>query len=162
MSVHNSISRVIESIATRTINAAGNTYLLILIFLAAIAWGISGFYFHFSEQWEMIISTASSVVTFIMVFLIQKSQNKHALSIQLKLNELVAANHLASNRLVDVEGMSEDELKVIQKYYAKLSQFADKEQNPQQPHSIDEDHSSHSIKKEMDNELDSIKQQRER
>ena len=157
MSLHTTISRATESIATKITNAAGNTYLLLLVLFAAIAWGISGFYLHFSQAWEMIISTASSVVTFIMVFLIQKSQNKHSLSIQLKLNELVAANHLASNRLVDVEGMSEDELKVIKKYYEKLSCITGQEKNPRSPHSIDETHYAHSIKKELDDELGNIK-----
>jgi len=155
--MHSSISRAVESLATRMTNAAGNTYILLVVLTAVIAWAISGFYLHFSAQWEMIIGTASSVVTFIMVFLIQKSQNKHSLSIQLKLNELVAANQLASNRLVDVEGMSEDELKVIKKYYAKLSQFTDHEENPTLPHSIDESHEAHSIKKDMEDELDDIK-----
>jgi len=155
--MHSSISRAVESLATRMTNAAGNTYILLVVLTAVIAWAISGFYLHFSAQWEMIIGTASSVVTFIMVFLIQKSQNKHSLSIQLKLNELVAANQLASNRLVDVEGMSEDELKVIKKYYAKLSRFTGQEENPTQPHSIDESHEAHSIKKDMEDELDDIK-----
>ena len=88
-----------------------------------------------------------------MVFLILKSQNKDSLSIQLKLNELVAANESASNRLVNVEGMTEDELKVIQKYYSKLSEFAHKRDTLQESHSIDEVHEEHTIKKEMEDEL---------
>jgi low affinity Fe/Cu permease len=92
-----------------------------------------------------------------MVFLIQKSQNKHSLSIQLKLNELVAANELASNRLVNVEGMTEEELKIIQKYYTKLGDFTQKQGNLQQSHSIDELHKEHEIKNEMEKELTEIK-----
>ena len=157
MGMHFSISRAVESLATRMTNAAGNTYILLSVLGAAATWLVSGFYLHFSAQWEMLIGTASSLVTFIMVFIIQKSQNKHSLSIQLKLNELVAANHLASNRLVDVEGMSEEELKVIKKYYAKLSQFTGKEQDPTRPHSIDEFHEAHTFKKDMEQELDNIK-----
>lgn len=88
-----------------------------------------------------------------MVFLILKSQNKDSFSIQLKLNELVASNESASNRLVNVEGMTEDELKVIQKYYSKLSEFAKKQATLQQSHSIDEVHEEHTIKKEMEDEL---------
>ena len=93
-----------------------------------------------------------------MVFLILKSQNKDSLSIQLKLNELVAANESASNRLVNVEGMTEDELKVIQKYYLKLSEFTKKQDTLQQSHSIDEVHKEHTIKKEMEDELFKVKQ----
>jgi low affinity Fe/Cu permease len=88
-----------------------------------------------------------------MVFLIQKSQNKDSLAIQLKLNELVAAHELASNRLVNVENMTEDELKVLQKYYGKLSDFTKKEESMLQSHSIDETHDMHDIKKEMEEEL---------
>jgi len=105
----------------------------------------------------MIIGTMSSVITILMVFLILKSQNKDSLSIQLKLNELVASNEAASNRLVNVEGMTEDELKVIQKYYLKLSEFTKRQDTLQQSHSIDEIHEEHTIKKEMEDELVKVK-----
>lgn len=105
----------------------------------------------------MVISTFSSAVTILMVFLILKAQNKDSLSIQLKLNELVASNHAASNRLVNVEGMTEEELKVIQKYYSRLSDFAKKQDTLQESHSIDEVHEDHAIKKEMEHELTDIK-----
>jgi low affinity Fe/Cu permease len=88
-----------------------------------------------------------------MVFLIQKTQNKDSLAIQLKLNELVAAHGAASNRLVNVEGMTEGELKVIQKYYTKLSDFAKKQETLTESHSIDELHKEHEIRKEMEQEL---------
>ena len=121
-----SFTRFIEKMASNVVNIAGRTFTVFVIFLFVLAWAISGFFLHFSARWEMIIGTLSSVITVLMVFLILKSQNKDSLSIQLKLNELVAANESASNRLVNVEGMTEDELKVIQKYYSKLSEFAHK------------------------------------
>ncbi len=152
-----SFSHFIEKIASGVVDMAGRTGTVIIIFLFVLAWGISGFFLHFSERWEMIIGTMSSVITILMVFLILKSQNKDSLSIQLKLNELVAANELASNRLVNVEGMTEDELKVIQKYYLKLSEFAHKQNTLQQSLSIDEVHEEHSIKKEMEDELVNVK-----
>ncbi len=152
-----SFSRFIEKIASNVVNMAGRTLTVFIVFLFVLAWGISGFFLHFSERWEMIIGTLSSVITVLMVFLILKSQNKDSLSIQLKLNELVAANESASNRLVNVEGMTEDELKVIQKYYSKLSEFAHKQDTLQQSHSIDEVHEEHSIKKEMEDELFKVK-----
>ncbi len=105
----------------------------------------------------MIIDIASSIITILMVFLILKSQNKDSLSIQLKLNELVAATESASNRLVNVEGMTEEELMVIQKYYSRLGEFAKKQDNLQQSHSIDEVHEEHTIKKEMEEELGEVK-----
>jgi low affinity Fe/Cu permease len=88
-----------------------------------------------------------------MVFLIQKAQNKDSLAIQLKLNELVAAHEFASNRLVNVENMSEDELKVIQKYYAQLSKTSMNEESLQQSHSIDEANEMNEIKKEREEDI---------
>ena len=87
-------------------------------------------------------------------FLIQKSQNKDSLAIQLKLNELVAAHEFASNRLVNVEDMTEEELKIIQKYYCKLSEFTKNEESLQQSHSIDESKDVHDLKEQMENELE--------
>jgi low affinity Fe/Cu permease len=152
-----SFTRFIEKMASNVVNIAGRTLTVFVIFLFVLTWAISGFFLHFSARWEMIIGTLSSVITVLMVFLILKSQNKDSLSIQLKLNELVAANESASNRLVNVEGMTEDELKVIQKYYSKLSEFAHKQDTLQQSHSIDEEHEEHTIKKEMEDELVKVK-----
>ena len=116
-------------------------------------WAVSGVFLHFSEKWATFIQTLSSVITILMVFLIQKTQNKDSLAIQLKLNELVAAHGSASNRLVNVEGMTEEELKVIQKYYTRLSEFAKKQDTLTESHSIDEQHKEHEIRKEMEQEL---------
>lgn len=92
---------------------------------------------NYSEQWQLVINTGTTIITFLMVFLIQKSKNKDALAIQLKLNELVAAHELASNRLVDIENMTEEELKTIQKYYSKLSITSKNDSTLQQSRSID-------------------------
>ena len=88
-----------------------------------------------------------------MVFLIQKAQNKDSLAIQLKLNELVAAHEFASNRLVDVENIPEDELKIIQKYYSRLSQMTKNEESLQKSHSIDEAEELNEIKKEREDDI---------
>ena len=88
-----------------------------------------------------------------MVFLIQKSQNKDSLAIQLKLNELVAAHEFASNRLVNVESMSEEELKVIQKYYSQLSMKTKNEESLQQSHSIDEADQMNEIKTQREDDI---------
>jgi low affinity Fe/Cu permease len=151
------ISHTIENWSSKIIRGAGSTITLVVGFLMVLIWMLAGILFQYSERWEMLMGTTSSAVTFLMVFLIQKSQNKHSLAIQLKLNELVAANELASNRLVNVEGMTEDELKVIEKYYSKLSSFTKKQDSLQQSHSIDEQHNEHTIKKEMEEELAEMK-----
>lgn len=143
----------IETIASRVTRAAGSNMAVLLAFGLVVFWAVSGPLFKFSPNWQMFINTGTSIITFLMVFLLQKSQNKDGLAIQLKLNELVAAHEYASNRLVNVEDMTEEELKVIRKYYHKLSEFAKSEENLQQSHSIDEAHELHEIKKEMEEEL---------
>jgi low affinity Fe/Cu permease len=156
------ISKKIEKLASAIINATGSNIALFLAFAIVLLWVAGGLFFHFSEKWKSDISTVSSIITILMVFLIQKSQNKDSLAIQLKLNELVAAHELASNRLVNVEGMTEEELKVIQKYYSKLSDFAKSRDSLTQSHSIDEVHNEHAIKKEMEQELKKLSGDNER
>ncbi|HMG81522.1 MAG TPA: low affinity iron permease family protein [Ferruginibacter sp.] len=145
---------ILEIFALKVTQATGSNAGFVIAFLSVIVWGITGPFFHYSQNWQLIINTGTTIITFLMVFLIQKSQNKDSLAIQLKLNELVAAHEFASNRLVNVEDMTEDELKVIQKYYSKLSDFAKKEESLQQSHSIDEAHQQHDLKKEMEKELE--------
>ena len=146
----------LSSIVTKATGSnASITIALSMVFL----WLLWGPFEHYSERWQMFIHTSTTIITFLMVFLIQKSQNKDSLAIQLKLNELVAAHELASNRLVDIENMTEEELKIIQKYYSKLGEFAKNEDNLQQSHSIDEAEANHNLKNEMEDELAANKQQ---
>jgi len=143
-----------ENFSSTVTRAAGSTPAFIIAFLLIVIWAITGPFFHFSETWQLVINTGTTIITFLMVFLIQKSQNKDSLAIQLKLNELVAAHEFASNRLVDVENMTEDELRIIQKYYSKLSVITSQEENLLQSHSIDEAHEHHNLKKQMEQELE--------
>jgi low affinity Fe/Cu permease len=142
-----------EALSSFVTRLTSSNMALLCCFIVVILWTIDGFFAHFSQQWESIIGTVSSVITVLMVFLIQKAQYKDSLAIQLKLNELVAAHELASNRLVDVEGMSEEELRVLQKYYSKLSKFAKEQETLTESHSIDEKHEEHAIRQEMEEEL---------
>jgi low affinity Fe/Cu permease len=137
-----------EKFASSVTTATGSTPAFIVALGLVLVWLFSGPVFDYSETWQLVINTGTTIITFLMVFLIQKSQNKDSLAIQLKLNELVAAHEYASNRLVNVEDMTEEELKVIQKYYRKLSQFSREEQNLQTSHSIDEAEENHKIKTE--------------
>jgi len=140
--------------AAKATKAAGSTGAFVTAFLIVIIWGVSGPIFHYSETWQLVINTGTTIITFLMVFLIQKSQNKDSLAIQLKLNELVAAHEFASNRLVNVENMTEEELLVIQKYYSKLSEFSKNDESLQQSHSIDEAKDLYNIKKELEKDLE--------
>jgi low affinity Fe/Cu permease len=136
-----------ETFASKVTRATGSTSAFIIAFVVVIGWAITGPFFNYSQTWQLVINTGTTIITFLMVFLIQKSQNKDSLAIQLKLNELVAAHQFASNRLVNIENISEDELKVIQKYYAQLSDSTRNEQSLQQSHSIDEAQHNHEWKK---------------
>ena len=156
MSINIGISRRFEKLASTAITVAGSNLALVICFCLIVIWVAYGVFARFSSRWESFIGTVSSVITIIMVFVIQKAQNKASLSIQLKLNELVAAHASASNRLVDVEGMTEDELKIIQKYYTKLSVFAKQRDTLTESHSIDEVHREHEIRKELEEELNNI------
>jgi low affinity Fe/Cu permease len=142
-----------ERFASGVTRATGSTAAFILAFFIVIVWGVSGPFFHYSENWQLIINTGTTIITFLMVFLIQKAQNKDSLAIQLKLNELVAAHEFASNRLVNVENMSEEDLKVIQKYYSRLSKLTKNEESLQQSHSIDEAGHQLEIKKEREEDI---------
>lgn len=136
-----------ERFANKVTIATGSTPAILIAFGLVIVWAATGPVFHYSETWQLVINTGTTIITFLMVFLIQKSQNKESMAVQLKLNELVAATALASNRMIDVEDLSEDELKAIRKYYDKLKTLAEKEQSLQKSHSIEEAESRHLLKK---------------
>lgn len=88
----------------------GSSYAFIGATLIVLVWAISGPIFKYSETWQLVINTGTTIITFLMVFLIQKAQNKDSKAIQIKLNELLAANEKASNRIVDIEDLTEKEL----------------------------------------------------
>jgi len=112
-----------------------------------LAWGISGPIFQFSDTWQLVINTGTTIITFLMVFIIQQTQNKDTMAVHLKLNELIASSKGASNRLVDIEDLSEQELQTLKAFYIKLSALAKEEQNLRASHSIDEAEEVHTKKK---------------
>src|ERR1043165_3492103 len=116
--------------------------------LAVIAlWILTGPIFHYSDTWQLVINTGTTIVTFLMVFLIQRTQNKSALAVQLKLNEIVAALDGASNRPVSVEDLSEGELNVLYTHYQRLAEMAKQDSRITQSHSIDEAEARHARKR---------------
>jgi low affinity Fe/Cu permease len=135
-----------EKFATHVSKAAGSTTAFIGAFLIVVAWAVSGPVFDYSETWQLVINTGTTIITFLMVFLIQKAQNKDSLAIQLKLNELVASNELSSNSLVDIESMTEEEMIIVQKYYQRLSELSKKDESIRTSHSIAEAQDQHERK----------------
>jgi low affinity Fe/Cu permease len=93
-----------------------------------------------------VINTSTTIITFLMVFIIQQSQNKDTMAIQLKLNELIACNEKASNRLIEIEDLTEEELDTLKNFYVKLSALAKKDKDLFSSHSIDEVHEVHNEK----------------
>ena len=146
-------SNFFESFSAKVTKATGSTPAIIMAFSSIIIWAVTGPFFHYSDSWQMIINTGTTIITFLMVFLIQKSQNKESLAVQLKLNELIAAHEFASNRLVDVENMTEEELKVIQKYYVQLKIKSQNEESLQQSHSIEEAAEMSELKKGIEENI---------
>src|SRR6059036_3016086 len=94
----------------------GSTPAFLLAVFTIILWAVTGPLFAFSDTWQLVINTGTTIVTFLMVFLIQRAQNKDSLAMQIKLNELLAAQQGASNRLIDVESLSEEELRTLHEY----------------------------------------------
>ncbi|CAM2958301.1 low affinity iron permease family protein [Chryseobacterium flavum] len=105
--------------------------------LIVIAWAITGPLFDYSETWQLVINTGTTIITFLMVFLIQKAQNKDSKAIQIKLNEMIAAHEKASNRIVDIEDLTEAELDQLHHYYEQLARLAKKDLDIHTSHSID-------------------------
>lgn len=92
----------------------------ILACLTVLAWAVSGPMFHYSETWQLVINTGTTIITFLMVFLIQNTQNRDSKAMHLKLDELLRALHGARNEMIDLENVSEEELQKRCQEFAKL------------------------------------------
>lgn len=139
-------SNYFEKFANWATNATGSSAAFITAIIIIIIWIITGPVFHYSDTWQLIINTGTTIVTFLMVFLIQKSQNKDSKAIHLKLNELLASHQGASNRMVDIEDLTEIDLDHLHKFYVKLSSLAEKEDDLTCTHSIDAAQENHNFK----------------
>ena len=137
---------LIESLAAGVTQWVGSSSGITAAVLVVVAWAASGPLFGWSDTWQLVINTGTTIVTFLMVFLIQRTQNKDGLAIQLKLNELVAAMQGASNRLIEVEDLSEEELKVLRSHYRRLVEMAREDTDVSASHSIEEAESRHAAK----------------
>jgi len=125
---------------------SGKPITFLLCVAAVLIWAATGPYFHYSDTWQLVINTGTTIITFLMVFLIQRSQNKDSLAIQLKLDELVAAMEGASNRLIAVEDLSEQELGVLRIHFQRLAEMARRDEHITESHSIEEAEARHAFK----------------
>ncbi len=133
------INNWFDSFAHKATVFAGSSAAFSIAFFIIVIWIVTGPVFKFSDTWQLVINTGTTIVTFLMVFLIQRSQNKESLAVQLKLNELVASSREASNRLIDVEDITQDELELLHRYYVKLARRAKKDHSLRETHSIEEE-----------------------
>jgi low affinity Fe/Cu permease len=137
---------MLEHLSSKATSWTGSTPALLGAAGMIVIWLFTGPLFHFSDTWQLVMNTVTSIITFLMVFLIQRTQNKDSLAVQLKLNELVAALQGASNRLIDVEDLTEQELKVLHAYYQRLGLMAKKDEDLGKSHSVEEAQHRHASK----------------
>jgi low affinity Fe/Cu permease len=146
---HAKLSRTLENVSEAVTAWTGSTAGIGTAAAIIVIWALVGPIFGFSDTWQLVINTGTTIVTFLMVFLIQRSQNKESLALQLKLNELVAALQGASNRLIDVEGLTEKELQVLRKHYRRLADLAAHDSDLGKSHSVEEAEHRHHLKRSL-------------
>ena len=127
-----------EDFSHRVTHATGRPWAFMIALAVVVVWALTGPLFGFGDTWQLVINTGTTIVTFLMVFLIQQTQNKDGKAMELKLNELVAATKGASNRLIDVEMLSEDELDVLEGYFRQLVELAKRDRSLTESHSVEE------------------------
>lgn len=140
------ISHFFQKFSAKVTKATGKPLAFILALVVIIAWALCGPIFHYSDTWQLVINTGTTIITFLMVFIIQQSQNKDTIALQLKLNELISSHPKASNRLIDIEDITEEELQTLKDFYIKLSELTRKEIDIHRSHSIDEAEALHELK----------------
>lgn len=140
------VGHALERFSHAATRFSGGSWAFIVAFGLVLLWAASGPLFGFSTTWQLLINSTTTVVTFLMVFLIQRAQNKESMAVHLKLNELVAAMKGASNRLIDIEDLDEDELRTLHAHYAALAEMAKKESDLRSSHSVEEAEDRHKRK----------------
>jgi low affinity Fe/Cu permease len=134
----NWIHVALEKFSRRVTEWSGGSWAFASAVGIVLLWIVTGPIFNFSDTWQLVINTGTTIVTFLMVFLIQRSQNKDAMAIQVKLNELLAAQPGASNTLIDLEDWNEDEIVAIHKRFSVLAERLKAATDESSPHSISE------------------------
>lgn len=135
-----------DRMATAITKAAGKPAAFLIAALIIVIWAAVGPVFHYSDTWQLVINTSTTIITFLMVFVIQQTQNKDTVALHLKLNELLSSSGSASNNLVNIEDLTEEELEVLKKFYIKLAHLAKKEEDIHSSHSLDEATARHQEK----------------
>jgi len=141
-----SLSHALEGLAHRATEWTGGSWGFGVALATIVVWGVTGPIFGFSDTWQLVINTGTTIITFLMVFLIQRSQNKDARAVHLKLNEIVAALQGASNRLINVEDLTETEIRLLHGHYQRLVTMAKRDLSLTVSHSVEEADERHRAK----------------
>ena len=136
---HSPILTAFDRFASRVTRWAGSPIAFAAALLSVIVWALTGHFFAYSENWQLVINTGTTIVTFLMVFMIQQSQNKDSVALHLKLNELLAASKQASNRMIGIEDLDEQDLREVAEFYVRLAARAKDGGGGKETHSIDEE-----------------------
>lgn len=115
------LTRAFDTFASFVTRWAGSPVAFSLAVVTVLAWIVTGPIFHYSDGWQLVINTGTTIVTFLMVFLIQQSQNKDSVALHLKLNELLSSHRSADNHMIGIEDASEEELRRLAAAYLRLS-----------------------------------------
>jgi low affinity Fe/Cu permease len=142
---------IFERFAGESTRFAGKPIAFVIACLVVLAWAVTGPIFNFSDTWQLVINTGTTIVTFTMVFLIQQTQNKDSAAIHLKLSEIVAALKGASNRLINVQDLSEKEIQTLLKCYQELSEMAKKDNEGAISRTVEEAVRNHEEKAKLRN-----------
>jgi low affinity Fe/Cu permease len=128
------VSDAFRVFARRSSAILGSAWAFVAAVLIIAIWGLTGPTFHFSDTWQLIINTGTTIVTFLMVFLIQNTQNRDAKAMHLKLDEIIRSLQAARNELLDLEDLSDEELAKLEEQFKELRQKAESDENQQSRH----------------------------
>ena len=145
----NKLSRAFDHFSNTITKATGSSAAFLIACTIILLWALTGPIFHYSDTWQLVINTGTTIITFLMVFVIQQSQNKDTMALHIKLNELIASHENSSNRLISVEDLTEEELVVLKKFYSRLGTIAKNEKSIFTTHSIDEAELNAMLKQKM-------------
>lgn len=124
------VSDAFRVFARRSSSALGSAWAFVGAVLVILVWILTGPMFHFSDTWQLVINTATTIITFLMVFLIQNTQNRDAKAVHLKLDELIRALKNARNELVDLESLSDEELQKLGEQFKSMRKRAENDGSP--------------------------------
>jgi len=124
------MNELFRKFAHKTSQIVGTSWAFILAVLIIVVWGVTGPMFHYSDTWQLVINTGTTIITFMMVFLIQNTQNRDAKAIHLKLDELIKGVKGARTGFVNLEELSDKELERLQQEFAKLRKKVDHKDRP--------------------------------